>query len=294
MKVFISWSGNSKGVAQAINKALPSLFDKAKPWISTDNRSGSIWLPTIDEQLSSTDFGIICVTKQNQNAPWLNFEAGALSRRVDAKRELMPVLLIDFESMSEVGGPVAGFQMQMATLEGFFTVMKDLNECELGPQISDRILRSRVESAWVDIEKEVLKVRNSRSSSEVEVRTDSDKIDEVLDVVRGLSKVGTVRSWATGTVQEPLDSNEKRIAAKAIGDTAKSHDLGQIVTTYPDDRRVLVSVENPVNAEISDAMRLAVADVLWREVEVSFQPMSAQEVANAVALNEHITRFGQE
>lgn len=294
MKVFISWSGNSKGVAQAINKSLPSLFDDASPWISTDNRSGSIWLPAIDEQLSDTDFGIICVTKENQEAPWLNFEAGALSRRVDAKRELMPVLLIDFEGMSEVGGPIAGFQMQMATLDGFFTVMKDLNACELGPQINERILRVRVEAAWKEIEKEVIKVKESRSSSMMEVRSDSEKIDEVLDVVRGLSKVGSVRNWGTGAVQEPLDNNEKRIAAKAIGDAAKTHSLGQVVTTYPDDCRVLVSIEKPLSADAGSALQAAVSTALWRDIEVSFHPMSAQEVANSVALNEQIKFFGHE
>lgn len=102
MKVFISWSGNTKAVAQAIYNCLPSLFDDAKPWISTENRSGSIWLPEIDKQLSDTDFGIVCVSKQNQGAPWLNYEAGALSRKVDAKRELMPVLLVDFDDTVEV------------------------------------------------------------------------------------------------------------------------------------------------------------------------------------------------
>lgn len=294
MKVFISWSGNSKGVAQAIHKALPTLFDRANPWISTANRSGSIWLPEIDKQLSDTDFGIVCVTKENQHAPWLNFEAGALSRRVDAKRELMPVLLIDFDAMNEVEGPVTGFQMQMATLDGFFAIMKDLNSCELGPNINEKILRSRVELAWIEIEKEVRKVKESQSSTQVEARTDSDKIDEVLDVVRGLSKAGSVRSWATGVVEERLDSEEKRLAAKAIGDAAKVHELGEVVTTYPDDRRVLVSVEKPVSADAGHALQHAVASVLWRDIEVSFQPMSAQEVANSFALNEQIRRFGQD
>jgi hypothetical protein len=294
LKVFISWSGNSRGVAQAINKALPSLFDKASPWISTDNRSGSIWLPAIDAQLTDTDFGIVCVSKANQHAPWLNFEAGALSRRVDAKRELMPVLLIDFDSMNEVEGPVTGFQMQMATVDGFFAIMKDLNSCELGPNISEKILRSRVELAWLDIEKEVRKVRESQSSTQVVERTDSEKIDEVLDVVRGLSRAGSTRNWSTGTTEVRLDSEEKRLVAKAIGDAGKLNELGEIVTSYPDDRRVLVSVEKPISADAAHALQQAATSVLWRDIEVSFQPMSAQEVANAQALNEHIRRFGQE
>jgi hypothetical protein len=251
-------------------------------------------LPAIDAQLTDTDFGIVCVSKANQHAPWLNFEAGALSRRVDAKRELMPVLLIDFDSMNEVEGPVTGFQMQMATVDGFFAIMKDLNSCELGPNISEKILRSRVELAWLDIEKEVRKVRESQSSTQVVERTDSEKIDEVLDVVRGLSRAGSTRNWSTGTTEVRLDSEEKRLVAKAIGDAGKLNELGEIVTSYPDDRRVLVSVEKPISADAAHALQQAATSVLWRDIEVSFQPMSAQEVANAQALNEHIRRFGQE
>ncbi|RAN77972.1 hypothetical protein B5P43_18245 [Bacillus sp. SRB_336] len=188
MKVFISWSGDSKGVAQAIHDGLKSVFDSAEPWISTENKAGAMWLPEIDSSLSDTDFGIICVSKSNQHAPWLNFEAGALSRKVAGKRELMPVLLVDFEETGEVSGPVTSFQMKFATQEGFLTVMEALNSSELGPKISPTILAERVGHLWPAIEIEVAKVKAGIESKNVAGRSDSDKIDELLEVVRGLAE----------------------------------------------------------------------------------------------------------
>ncbi|MCI0144052.1 toll/interleukin-1 receptor domain-containing protein [Arthrobacter bambusae] len=224
MKVFISWSGNTKAVAQAIYSCLPSLFDDAKPWISTENRSGSIWLPEIDKQLSDTDFGIVCVSKQNQGAPWLNYEAGALSRKVDAKRELMPVLLVDFDDTVEVKGPVTGFQMKFATLDGFYSIMKDLNESELGPGIDTDILRKRVELIWPTIDAEVQKVNSSHGSQDVKKRTEDDKYEELLVTVRDIAETTAIlahQRWGGPGPDFKLSDHDMRAAAKAIGDVGR-------------------------------------------------------------------------
>lgn len=51
----------------------------------------------IEEELSNTDFGIICITEGNQKAQWLNYEAGALSRQVADRRKRLGVILLDFD-----------------------------------------------------------------------------------------------------------------------------------------------------------------------------------------------------
>lgn len=292
MKVFISWSGNSRGTAHAIFKALPTLFDTADPWISVENRSGSMWLPEIDKQLSSTDFGIVCVTKENQHAPWLNFEAGALSRRVDAKRELMPVLLLGIDSMNDIDGPITGFQMKIGDLEGFLDVMKDLNNSELGPKINESILRRRAEDAWPGIEKEIQKIREGEGTDERDRRTDSQKIDELLDVARSMARSITPRSSASAQAGTFIASDTKRKIAKAIGDVAEKFCLGEVVTTYPDDRRVVVKAEKPVTSDADAAIKFVIFDELLDEAEVSYQSMPENEVQNNRALREQIAKFG--
>ncbi|MEW1812425.1 toll/interleukin-1 receptor domain-containing protein [Pseudarthrobacter phenanthrenivorans] len=287
MKVFISWSGNTKAVAQAIYNCLPSLFDDAKPWISTENRSGSIWLPEIDKQLSDTDFGIVCVSKENQGAPWLNYEAGALSRKVGAQRELMPVLLIDFSETVEVKGPVTGFQMKFATLEGFFAIMKDLNESELGPGIDKDILRRRVEAIWPTIEAEVKKVKGSHASQETKKRTEDDKYEELLVTVRDIAETTAIlahQRWGGPAPDFKLSDHDMRAAAKAIGDVGRATGLGEMSITFPDKKRARVGTEKPVNDVIAGDIASVLEATLEHEIEVSYYPMDGSELQEMRAM----------
>ncbi|MBU8865574.1 toll/interleukin-1 receptor domain-containing protein [Paenarthrobacter sp. MMS21-TAE1-1] len=274
-------------MAQAIYKCLPSLFDNAKPWISTENRSGSIWLPEIDKQLSDTDFGIVCVSKQNQGAPWLNYEAGALSRKVDAKRELMPVLLVDFDDTVEVTGPVTGFQMKFANLEDFFVIMKDLNESELGPGIDADILRMRVELIWPSIEAEVKKVKSSHDSQDVKKRTDDDKYEELLVTVRDIAETTAIlahQRWGGPGQDFRLSDHDMRVVAKAVGDVGRATGLGEMSITFPDKKRARVGSENPVNDVIAGKMANAVAEILEHDIEISYYPMDKSEIEDLRAM----------
>jgi TIR domain len=87
MKVFISWSGvRSTAVAQTLHDWLPQVMNAVEPWMSSeDMRKGSLWRLTLAEELESTHVGVICLTPENLRAPWLLFEAGALSKRVFKK-----------------------------------------------------------------------------------------------------------------------------------------------------------------------------------------------------------------
>lgn len=93
MSVFISWSGkNTKSymVAVALRRWLEQVVQGCNPWVSTqDIDAGERWGTELFTQLDNHNVGIICVTKENQAEPWLNFEAGALAnmRRL---RELLP------------------------------------------------------------------------------------------------------------------------------------------------------------------------------------------------------------
>jgi hypothetical protein len=85
MKIFLSWSGErSKVVADALRSWIPDVIHAVKPWMSgVDIRAGMRWSREVDEELGDTQFGILCLTKENQTAPWLLFEAGALAKSVE-------------------------------------------------------------------------------------------------------------------------------------------------------------------------------------------------------------------
>ena len=103
MKVFISWSGErSRLMAQALAEWFPRVIQAVQPWVSDDNiTKGERWSTRIGTSLSEHKIGIVCVTPENYQAPWLLFEAGALSKVIgDAK--VCPLLLGMFLSSEKV------------------------------------------------------------------------------------------------------------------------------------------------------------------------------------------------
>jgi hypothetical protein len=92
--IFLSWSGDrSNRVAQALKKWLPLVLDDVKPWFSDkDILAGKRWFLEVGQGLQETNFGIICLTRDNLESPWLLFEAGALSKALD-EGHVCPYLL---------------------------------------------------------------------------------------------------------------------------------------------------------------------------------------------------------
>ena len=104
MHVFLSWSGaKSKAVAEILKKYLPSMINEAEPWLSNQQIDpGSRWGPEIAKNLEIANIGISCITAENQNAPWILFEAGAITKSTTVGRAI--VLRIDLKT-TEVTGP---------------------------------------------------------------------------------------------------------------------------------------------------------------------------------------------
>jgi hypothetical protein len=81
-------------MAEALKQWIPDVIQTAECFYSTEDiRAGQRWGGEIRTELSETDFGVLCVTPENMKAPWLNFEAGALSKRLDDASRVVPVTL---------------------------------------------------------------------------------------------------------------------------------------------------------------------------------------------------------
>lgn len=109
MKVFLSWSGPlSHKVACALRDWLPSVIQSVTPYVSSEDiDKGTRWSTDIAQELEESNYGVICVTRDNVKAPWINFEAGALSKIID-KANVTPFLFKI--KRSEVHGPLLQFQ----------------------------------------------------------------------------------------------------------------------------------------------------------------------------------------
>jgi hypothetical protein len=141
MKIFISWSGErSRAVAEALRSWLPDLIEGLEPWAaSMDIEAGERWNASVGSQLESTGFGVLCVTRKNATAPWLLFEAGALSKSLSESKVipyLVDILPADLE------GPLRQFQAVSANEEGTLRLVKSIQKTRDGNESGlDRLQR---------------------------------------------------------------------------------------------------------------------------------------------------------
>ena len=126
MKVFLSWSGNlSHQVACVLKGWLPCVIQSVKPWVSSEDiEKGTRWSTDIAKELKDTAYGIFCITKDNLGAPWVNFEAGAISKLID-EANVSP-FLIDMKK-SDVQGPLAQFQLTVLDKEDASKLVHSIN-----------------------------------------------------------------------------------------------------------------------------------------------------------------------
>ncbi len=185
MKIFISWSGEtSKAVAEALHGWLPSVIQAVKPWLSQrDIEKGSRWSSELTSQLANAEFGIICLTPDNLNEPWIHFEAGALSKTVDSSR--VCTFLLDL-SPNDVGWPLAQFQATKAIKEDTKLLVETINKALGGEALPASLLERAFERSWQELQTNLEKIQK-RKPSEPPVRSNDEKIEEILTLVRGLS-----------------------------------------------------------------------------------------------------------
>ncbi len=237
MRVFLSWSGErSRLVATALRKWLPMVLNNVSPFVSSDINAGTRWLIEIATELESTDFGIICVTAENQRMPWLNFEASALAKAVNTSR-VIP-LAINLRP-AEIQNPLGQFQSQEINLEGITEIVSSLNSAlphPLPPSLIERITTKW----WPDLKKDIDEIDQKldiNDGVEKEVtRTDRELMEDILNSVRGLARIATPpRSSLEGWGQYFLPSSgesalidfDASTAAKLANMTPEQLDLSE-------------------------------------------------------------------
>ena len=184
MKVFISWSGRrSRKVAEQLRQWLPSVIQAVRPYFTPDDiMKGSRWSNEIARELEEAQIGIICLTRDNLNAPWVNFEAGALSKKLDTSK-VCPFLL-DIQP-TDIEGPLVQFQATRFEKDEVMKLIRLINK-ELGNQALEKTtLDNAFEMWWPDLEKRIAEAMGSVADQQkVVVRTDRDLLEEILQLVR--------------------------------------------------------------------------------------------------------------
>lgn len=189
MKVFISWSGNlSKLLGKSLNGWIPSVIQSIETYFSPESiDKGARWFPEISDELEKTDYGILCVTKENLNSPWMIFEAGALSKQV--KKSRVCPILFDVAT-SDLPPVLAQFQAITKFEEGQVKdLMKKLNDLTEKPLQTDSFNRT-FKTFWPQLRTEIEQILKDYNYEEglEESRSSEDMIKEILNLTRTIAR----------------------------------------------------------------------------------------------------------
>lgn len=159
MKVFLSWSGElSHKVAVALRDWLPSVIQSIEPYVSSEDiDKGARWATDISSELESCSFGILCITSENVEAPWMNFEAGALSKSVDKSR--VAPFLFDITRSAITTGPLLQFQSTVAERDDVKKLLHSLNAADENHPIDAARLDDIFEVWWPKLEERLTSLK---------------------------------------------------------------------------------------------------------------------------------------
>jgi ATP-dependent Lon protease len=184
MEVFISWSGaRSRHIAESFKSWLGLVIQSVEPWISPDIDKGARWNDALTDRLEKSSFGIICLTKDNLNAPYILFEAGALSKK---RSDRVGTFLYDLEN-SDIIQPLAQFQHTKNEKTDIFKLLESINKAvqESGDKaLSDTILKKSFDQSWSQLEGDLNQTPGLASTKPFPSRTTTDLLQEILEIVR--------------------------------------------------------------------------------------------------------------
>jgi hypothetical protein len=225
MRVFISWSGSqSKAIASALREWLPNVIQFLDPFMSSEDiEKGARWSSNIATQLENARAGIICLTPENLDAPWIHFEAGALSKTLE-NTFVCPYLFN--VNPTELRGPLVQFQAAVSNREDTGMLIHTINKALGELSLPENRVAAAFKQWWPQLE-EKIKLINSSSpdpSLFASRRTDRDLLEEMLELIRGLERARQV--------DEMLRANEKY--ARALADLSLAN-----MRTHPIDETQL-------------------------------------------------------
>lgn len=114
-----------------------------------DIDAGRAWSNEIAGILEASDFGIVCVTPENVQRPWLMFEAGALAKKFEVAK-VVPYIF-DAEKSVLTGNPLSRFQAKTTTKKETLELLKSVNNSTKKP-LDDPRFEDAFEAFWPRLE----------------------------------------------------------------------------------------------------------------------------------------------
>ncbi len=154
MKIFVSWSGSaSLEVAQAFKEWLPNVIQAISEdqifLSSEDIDKGARWFNALGQVLDDADFGILCLTENNRNRPWILYEAGAISKRL-GESSVVPLLI--GLTPDKLDDPLRQFNAAQLSKKDFKRLLIAINNKLGDERLSEKQLNGAFNNGWPQLE----------------------------------------------------------------------------------------------------------------------------------------------
>ncbi|MFJ1745414.1 TIR domain-containing protein [Streptomyces sp. NPDC088116] len=255
MKIFLSWSGErSRQVAESLKSWLPDVIQEIDPWVSTqDIAKGGRGINEITNELAATDFGVVCITPENEASKWINFEAGSLAKQFDIAH-VVP-FLIDMK-IADLTGPLSQFQATVGdSRDDVRKLVGDINRALIGRAVAEDRLERAFARSWPELERTLQDVRRTapREGMQHSVeRSEAEMLEEILLLVRKQEYRRADTEGKVNQVEEKLSRSRRisedefivssfaKIGWQVIGSSWESAGVN-ITALYPGDGSVSLS-----------------------------------------------------
>ena len=166
------------------------MIQSVVPYMSSEEIvKGARWSSSISGELESSNFGLICLTPENTDSPWLHFEAGALSKVVN-NSSVAPLL---FElKPSDVQGPLAQFQLTNLDREDVTKLLKSINSACLEDALEESRLVKVIDYGWDDFIEKIKSIPDGVERKKEENSFGSSNIGSILEEILVLSRQNIV------------------------------------------------------------------------------------------------------
>lgn len=189
MKLFISWSGDlSKLIAKELQEWFPSVINQLEPFVSSESISkGDRWILDVYSELEKSNFGIVCLTKDNLIEPWILFEAGALSKNISQSK--VSCILFDGLKQNDIKSPLSLFQNTEFEKEEIRKLVTSINNALLDKKISESLLNKSFEKWYPDLEEKIKKIHEEYYPTPPIKQKGDNTLNEILRTTKYISNV---------------------------------------------------------------------------------------------------------
>lgn len=177
--VFIAWSKDrSQAMALALKEWLRLVVPSSRPWCSkSDIAAGSGWDAELQKSLDESIFGVLCVTIDNYESPWLNYECGHLASKFG--RAACP-LLLDATTADLQPTPLSRQQAKAVRDKNeMFQVVQGINKALGNRGTPADVLEKLFSDRWGELQEALDRIPTMKADT----RDSSDVLREVLQTV---------------------------------------------------------------------------------------------------------------